>query len=101
MPTASSPAAVAPVVKHMPGHGRATVDSHLDLPVVSASRDELAARDFPPFAALNDLPMAMTAHIVFTRDRRQGAGDDVAARGFGDHARRDRFDGLISATTRR
>jgi beta-N-acetylhexosaminidase len=57
---------VAPVVKHMPGHGRATVDSHLDLPVVSASRDELAARDFPPFAALNDLPMAMTAHIVFT-----------------------------------
>ncbi len=57
---------VAPVVKHMPGHGRAQVDSHLDLPVVTASREALAARDFRPFAALNDLPMAMSAHIVFT-----------------------------------
>jgi beta-N-acetylhexosaminidase len=57
---------VAPVVKHMPGHGRAQVDSHLDLPVVTASREALAARDFLPFAALGDLPMAMSAHIVFT-----------------------------------
>jgi beta-N-acetylhexosaminidase len=57
---------VAPVVKHMPGHGRAQVDSHLDLPVVTASREALAARDFLPFAALSDLPMAMSAHIVFT-----------------------------------
>jgi len=57
---------VAPVVKHIPGHGRATVDSHLDLPVVTASREALAARDFLPFAALSDLPMAMSAHIVFT-----------------------------------
>jgi len=57
---------VAPVVKHMPGHGRAQVDSHLDLPVVTASREALAARDFLPFAALKDLPMAMSAHIVFT-----------------------------------
>jgi beta-N-acetylhexosaminidase len=57
---------VAPVIKHMPGHGRAQVDSHLDLPVVTASREALAARDFTPFAALSDLPMAMSAHIVFT-----------------------------------
>ena len=56
---------VGPVVKHLPGHGRAHVDSHHDLPVVSASRDELA-RDFAPFAALKDLPMAMSAHIIYT-----------------------------------
>jgi len=57
---------VAPVVKHMPGHGRAKVDSHLELPIVAASRDALAARDFLPFKALRDLPMAMTAHVVFS-----------------------------------
>jgi beta-N-acetylhexosaminidase len=56
---------VAPVVKHIPGHGRATVDSHLELPVVAASRAELEAHDFMPFMALADLPMAMTAHVVF------------------------------------
>jgi beta-N-acetylhexosaminidase len=55
---------VLPVMKHIPGHGRARVDSHLDLPRVSASRAELAA-DFAPFRDLADLPMAMTAHIVF------------------------------------
>lgn len=55
---------VLPVMKHIPGHGRARVDSHLDLPRVGASRAELAA-DFAPFRALADLPMAMTAHIVF------------------------------------
>jgi beta-N-acetylhexosaminidase len=58
--------AIAPVVKHMPGHGRARVDSHLELPVVAASRAELASRDFRPFIALNDLPMAMSAHVVFS-----------------------------------
>ena len=57
---------VVPVIKHMPGHGRAKVDSHLELPVVNASREALAARDFVPFAALADAPMAMTAHVVFT-----------------------------------
>lgn len=57
---------VLPVMKHMPGHGRATVDSHLSLPVVEASLRTLEASDFVPFKALNDLPMAMTAHIVFT-----------------------------------
>lgn len=53
-----------PVIKHIPGHGRAEVDSHLDLPVVTADRASLEA-DFAPFRALNHLPMAMTAHIVF------------------------------------
>ncbi len=56
---------VAPVVKHMPGHGRARADSHHELPVVDASRDGLK-RDFAPFAALNDLPMAMSAHVLYT-----------------------------------
>lgn len=56
---------VLPVVKHMPGHGRATMDSHYDLPVVSAAPSELDAADFAPFRELNDLPMGMTAHIVF------------------------------------
>lgn len=58
--------AVAPVIKHMPGHGRARADSHLELPIVGAGRDELAARDFAPFAALRDAPMAMTAHVVYS-----------------------------------
>ncbi len=58
-------AGVLPVVKHCPGHGRASVDSHVDLPVVTASRAELDAVDFKPFAALADLPVAMTAHVVF------------------------------------
>lgn len=58
-------AGVLPVVKHLPGHGRATADTHLNLPTVTASREELAVQDFAPFKALNDLPMAMTAHIIF------------------------------------
>lgn len=56
---------VLPVLKHLPGHGRAGTDSHLALPRVTASRQTLAAEDFAAFAALADLPMAMTAHIVF------------------------------------
>ena len=56
---------VAPVVKHMPGHGRARVDSHLELPLVATPLAELARRDFAPFLALNDMPMAMTAHVVY------------------------------------
>ncbi len=62
-----------PVVKHMPGHGRSSVDTHHDLPRVTATRQDLAAQDFAPFKALNDLPMAMTAHLVFT------AYDDLPA----------------------
>ena len=57
---------VAPVIKHIPGHGRAFADSHLELPVVEASRTELEATDFAPFRALRAAPMAMTAHVVFT-----------------------------------
>jgi beta-N-acetylhexosaminidase len=56
---------VAPVIKHMPGHGRARVDSHHELPVVDAARSELK-RDFAPFSALKDLPMAMSAHLLYT-----------------------------------
>ncbi len=56
---------VVGVVKHMPGHGRAMADSHKELPVVTASEAELAA-DIRPFERLNDAPMAMTAHVVYT-----------------------------------
>lgn len=57
---------VLPVVKHCPGHGRATADSHKKLPVVTADRATLEATDFAAFRGLADLPMAMTAHVVFT-----------------------------------
>lgn len=56
---------VAPVIKHIPGHGRATVDTHEALPVVDTAVDELQASDFVPFRALADAPWAMTAHVVF------------------------------------
>ncbi|SFX06077.1 beta-N-acetylhexosaminidase [Paracoccus pantotrophus] len=86
-------AGVLPVVKHMPGHGRARVDSHKDLPVVEASLDELRATDFAPFRALADLPMAMTAHIRFA------AIDDAPATASAaviDLIRREiGFDGLL------
>lgn len=57
---------VLPVLKHIPGHGRATADSHHRLPVVDTPAGELARTDFAPFRALADLPMAMTAHVVFS-----------------------------------
>ncbi|OSP55440.1 glycoside hydrolase family 3 protein [Pseudoruegeria sp. SK021] len=56
---------VLPVVKHIPGHGRATLDSHLNLPRVATPLAALQARDFAAFKALADLPMAMTAHLLF------------------------------------
>ncbi|GAA6156939.1 beta-N-acetylhexosaminidase [Pyruvatibacter sp. HU-CL02332] len=59
-------AGVLPVLKHIPGHGRAGVDSHEDLPVVDASADSLREIDFRPFVSLADLPLGMTAHVVFT-----------------------------------
>lgn len=59
-------AGVLPVVKHIPGHGRAHADSHDALPVVDASLDALRATDFAPFRALRDAPYGMTAHIVYT-----------------------------------
>jgi beta-N-acetylhexosaminidase len=58
--------AVLPVMKHIPGHGRAMADSHLALPVVEASLADLRARDFFPFAVNADLPAAMSAHVVFS-----------------------------------
>jgi beta-N-acetylhexosaminidase len=57
---------VLPVVKHIPGHGRATADSHLSLPVVTADRRTLEATDFAAFVPLNGEPFGMTAHVVFT-----------------------------------
>jgi beta-N-acetylhexosaminidase len=57
---------VLPVLKHIPGHGRAGADSHKMLPVVGTDRATLEATDFAAFAALSDLPLAMTAHVVFT-----------------------------------
>jgi len=58
-------AGVTPIIKHIPGHGRGMVDSHLSLPAVQASRAELEASDFQPFKALCDMPWAMTGHLVF------------------------------------
>jgi beta-N-acetylhexosaminidase len=56
---------VLPVIKHIPGHGRALSDSHLSLPMVEASRKSLLAHDFLPFECLADLPAAMSAHVVY------------------------------------
>ncbi|MBU2956455.1 beta-N-acetylhexosaminidase [Paracoccus sp. 1_MG-2023] len=86
-------AGVLPVVKHMPGHGRAQADSHHDLPVVDADADDLSGLDFAPFRALADLPMGMTAHIRFTAldDRPATSSAKVV-----DLIRRDiGFDGLL------
>lgn len=57
---------VLPIMKHVPGHGRARADTHVDLPTVDAPRAELSQTDFAPFRALADLPMAMTAHLVYS-----------------------------------
>jgi len=56
---------ILPVVKHIPGHGRAAADTHFRLPVVDAPKKELETTDFAAFRPLADLPMAMTAHVVF------------------------------------
>lgn len=56
---------VVPVIKHVPGHGRATADSHLALPVVEEPRETLSRTDFVPFRALSGAPAAMTAHVVY------------------------------------
>lgn len=86
---------VAPVMKHIPGHGRARADSHLELPVVDAPRAELEQIDFPPFRANADLPMAMSAHVVYTAIDPSAPGtwsktvvDEIIRREIG-------FDGLL------
>lgn len=65
---------IAPVIKHIPGHGRASVDSHKDLPVVTASREDLNRLDFEPFRQMKDVVAAMSAHLLFTAidDQRPG-----------------------------
>src|SRR5689334_24541897 len=57
---------ILPVLKHIPGHGRATADSHFRLPTVDTPKSELERTDFAAFRPLADLPMAMTAHVVFS-----------------------------------
>jgi beta-N-acetylhexosaminidase len=57
---------VLPVLKHLPGHGRATADSHLKLPVLDSDRETLERTDFAAFRALANLPLGMTAHVVFS-----------------------------------
>lgn len=57
---------VLPVIKHIPGHGRATSDSHVNLPTITETRAELEETDFKTFRSLNDLPLAMTGHLLMT-----------------------------------
>jgi len=82
------------VVKHIPGHGRAMADSHVELPVVTADADTLET-DLAPFIALNDAPMAMTAHVVYPAwDAERCAS--LSSRVIGEIIRgRIGFDGLL------
>lgn len=86
---------VLPVMKHIPGHGRATADSHHALPVVDTPRATLETTDFAPFRALSRLPAAMTAHVLYTDiDAAQPATTSIAI--IGDVIRRQMgFDGLL------
>lgn len=56
---------ILPVIKHIPGHGRALVDSHLELPVIDTPLAELEQTDFAVFKQLHDIPFAMTAHVIY------------------------------------
>ncbi len=88
-------AGVMPVVKHIPGHGRATVDSHDALPRVGVSRETLERTDFVPFKFLADLPWAMTAHVLYEAID-PAAALTVSARGVRDVIRGHiGFDGLL------
>ncbi len=58
---------IGSVIKHIPGHGRATVDSHLDLPIIIEEKSLLENDDFVPFKALNNAPLAMTAHAIYEK----------------------------------
>ena len=85
--------AALPVVKQIPGHGRATADSYFDLHKVDAPRDSLDIQDFPPFKAFNDLPMGVTAHLVYTEIDKAPA---TLSKTVMDIIRKDiGFDGLI------
>jgi beta-N-acetylhexosaminidase len=92
-------AGVLPIIKHIPGHGRAGVDSHKALPRVTAGADELAVREFAPFRALADLkapvPWAMTAHVIYTAHDAD-APATLSRRVIGDVIRGSiGFDGII------
>ena len=82
---------VLPVIKHIPGHGRARVDSHHACPLVETSCDELSRTDFAPFRALADHALGDDRAHRLHGDRSGGAGDAVAARDRGGHPRRDRL----------
>ena len=86
---------VTPVIKHMPGHGRATVDSHLALPVVTAALDELERVDFAAFRPLANLPWGMSAHVLYGAIDGERAG--TLSRAVIDRAIRGAigFDGLL------
>lgn len=85
---------VLSVLKHIPGHGSSTKDSHVDLPVVTKPREELAEHDFAPFEALREAPMGMTAHVVFNAydDSRPATTSPVMHRVIRDEIG---FDGLL------
>lgn len=86
---------VSPVIKHIPGHGRARADSHRRLPSVDAGLEDLESRDFAPFRALADMPMAMTAHIAY-RAIDPGRAATVSAKVVGEIIRGAiGFDGLL------
>lgn len=86
---------VMPVIKHMPGHGRATVDSHASLPRVALSRETLERTDFLPFKLLADLPWGMTAHVLYEAID-PAAAMTVSARGVKDVVRGHiGFEGLL------
>ena len=84
-----------PVIKHMPGHGRALCDSHQELPRVVASKEDLRSVDFKPFRILNDAPIGMTAHIVYEAyDKERPATLSPAV--IGEAIRKEiGFDGLL------
>jgi beta-N-acetylhexosaminidase len=82
------------IVKHIPGHGRATADSHLDLPIVTASEAELET-DLAPFIRLADAPMAMTAHVLYTAWDRDLCASLSPAIIEGIIRKRIGFDGLL------
>ncbi|MCE3233216.1 MAG: nagZ [Rickettsiaceae bacterium] len=85
---------VLPIIKHIPGHGRAKADSHEDLPLVDASLDELKRTDFKVFENLSDMPWAMTAHILYTAidDKKPATLSDKAIKLIRDDIG---FDGLL------
>lgn len=86
---------ILPVIKHIPGHGRAVVDSHLELPRVHADHSSLESVDFRPFKALSDVSLGMTAHIVYAGIDAQTAGTQ-SAKVVGDIIRGEiGFDGCL------